>query len=130
MKKITLLLTLFLYLSTTVGFSLTVHHCGGKNSFQLFGLNINKHCKCDHEKENHSTKCCHDKLVILKTNKNDKNTNKSFTLKFHSNKLVAFLPYQIATAFTTNNFPLPTFVSESPHGHSPPIYILHRSFLI
>lgn len=81
MKKGLVLFLVFTLLLTTTGFSIGVHHCGGKTSYQVFGIDFNKTCKCTHEEDRHPSKCCHDKKIEIKANDNVKTTVRQFELK-------------------------------------------------
>jgi len=81
MKRVLAILLVFTHLLTTTGFGMNVHHCGGKTSYHLFGIDFNKTCKCNHEEDNHPSKCCHDKKIEIKASDNIKNTVREFELK-------------------------------------------------
>ncbi len=66
MKKVfTIFLTIIFSLSA-IGVQVTVHHCMGKTSFSVFGVDLNKHCKCKHEDETHKSRCCNSHTVTFK----------------------------------------------------------------
>jgi hypothetical protein len=130
MKKGLIILIFCFYLLSTIGFSMAIHKCGNKVSASIFGLNINKHCNCDHENENHDNDCCNEKNLIVKADKSDKSTAKILIAKFNAAKFLFNLPISITSIVAVNSFTTIVFNAEFPPGHSPPLFLLDRAFLI
>lgn len=66
MKKLLIILLAFFFTLSAIGVEVTVHHCMGKTSLTVFGVDFNKHCKCKHEDESHKSRCCNNHTVTFK----------------------------------------------------------------
>ena len=131
MKKFTSILIILSFLASTAGFSMDIHHCGGKVSYDIFGLSLKKHCGCNHKKEAHPTKCCHDKKVEIKAEKKDKISAKTIAAKCSIKEVLFFNKplTTIAKAVFVFRHQSP-LKAEHPPGYSPPVYLRGGAFLI
>ncbi len=77
MKKGIALLLIFTHLLSSVGFSMSIHHCGKNVSYKIGKLELNKHCNCKVEVKAKTSKCCKNEQVIVKADKKDKSSNQS-----------------------------------------------------
>ncbi|MES2592892.1 MAG: hypothetical protein V4608_13495 [Bacteroidota bacterium] len=64
MKKFLLLLSVFLYIVPTVGFSVTAHYCGGKLASISLTASDEQACVCGSKKIKKN--CCKNKIVSVK----------------------------------------------------------------
>lgn len=108
-----------------------IHHCGGKESYKVFGIDFNKHCNCNHADEGHTNKCCHDKKVEIKGEKKDKISAKTVAAKCSIKEVLFFNQPHTTTpkrvVFFVHHSPLKP---EHPPGYSPPVYLRGGAFLI
>lgn len=128
-KRILLLLVVFLYLIPSIGFTVSVHYCGGKlASVSFLDTNESKKCPCGSGMSKKS--CCENVVLSLKlSGQQQKNTPPSWDVA-----VIALLP--VKTTFeslisTVVERPVPAYLSESPPGRfKQPIYLQNESFLI
>ncbi len=129
MKKIVIILLIFIHLFSSAGFSMNIHQCGGHNSYAIFGFDVGVVCACDHQDHSHSKDCCKDKKVEVKAQKKEIIHTKTLILK-HFQVLdfePSFIFFQQATVPVTNAV---TIASDHPPNYFPPLYILHSFFRI
>lgn len=132
-------ISIFLILShlfSTVGYSVGVHECGGKKSYSFLGISLNPKCQCNHSDKLHQDKennkgCCTDKKIVVKGEQKEKISNSCIAVKkliepFDYQKHLPFFQSQL-NSIGINNL---SFFGNFPLGSSPPLYLLHRVFLI
>lgn len=130
MKRILIIAFLNLYLLSLVGLSVNVHHCAGQISYQIFGLSTNNGCDCDHQNKNHTSSCCHNEQIEIKSI--DNNQMASSTCLAKNNWIFILEPYLTFNCEINNSITLfkKVIKPEYPPRYSPPIYILNGVFLI
>lgn len=113
-----------------VGLIVNVHHCAGQVSYQIFGLNISNDCDCEHQSVKHTSSCCHNEQIEIKSVENIQIAS-NFSLVKNNWTFI------IQTHFNFNcEISSPVFLFKKvikpdyPPRHSPPVYILNRVFLI
>lgn len=116
---------------STVGFNMEMHECDGEKSYSFYGLAFNSSCECNHESEDHSDGCCHDKETTIKGEYKDKLSQKTIVFNqvadfFVAPNPIVFEEYDVA--LTTEN----SLISGTKHppDYSPPLYLLYNSLLI
>lgn len=72
-RRISILTLLLMYLSTTVGFAVSIHFCGAKISNVRVNQTGKKPC-CKSEDESKPDKCCKDKHVEVKVSDQQQNS--------------------------------------------------------
>ena len=110
---------------------MNVHHCGGIISYEVFGIDFNKHCRCNHQNEGHSSKCCHDNKIVIKALDSDKISRKIISLSKIRNSFTSEIPN---TDYKNNahlfSYPNKALKYEFSPGYSLPVHLLNRVFLI
>lgn len=130
MKRIFTITFLNLYLLSLVGLSVNVHHCSGQNSYQIFGININNDCECEHQDEKHSSSCCHNEQIEIKSIDNNQIISNCYLLKNNWTLILTpNLPFDCEIGQTSTIFKK-VVKPDYPPQYSPPIYILNRVFLV
>lgn len=129
MKKGIALLLIFTHLFSSVGFSMSIHHCGKNVSYKIGKLELNKHCKCKVEAKAKSSKCCKNEQVIVKADKKDKSSGQSrIQLTIHSFSLY---PQALTSmAIEALPFSLAHFPAKAPPGNTSPPFIKNHSLRI
>lgn len=129
MKRITVILLMFLYLIPAVGVTVSAHYCGGKITSVKLKL-IDTH-KCPCGKKPMKKDCCKDVTKIFKL-KNEQQKAHQFTLKVF--KEFTFQPvladnftFCYQQPITASNF---GDSSPPPDNIKHPLYIQHRVFRI
>jgi len=132
MKKFFILFFFCFYLSSSLGFSITIHQCGDHAAVSIFGIPLNKQCNCDHESEEHTNACCEDKSISIKFDQSDKYlpSNKSIPI----NTRVIELDQNFLFNYTVVS-PLTCKIIATAKVKKPPIlqqylFLLHQSFRI
>lgn len=124
MKKILSFILLAFFSLSTFGLQVSVHHCKGKDSYSIFGFDINKHCKCSHTASGHKPKCCNNETFTFQSN------DDPFT---SSNKTIAFQQFSIEKYLSAKEFQLVSLpqqhTSFSIIAHAPPEKNIQRSSL-
>ncbi len=131
MKKVFALFLAFVFSLSAMGILVTVHKCMGNTSYIVFGVELNKKCKCKHKTQKSKSSCC---------------SKKSFSVKTLDNGLSAGTKMVSIQKISLDNFLIPQLsFSQSPlyptvqssfFNHSPlirckqPVYILNSVFLI
>ncbi len=127
-------LSIYLILShlfSTVGLNLDVHICNGERSFSIFSIPVGSTCGCDHSLESVKKKCCENKKLEVKSQKNESTTCSHFLIK-QSLSTADFQksPFEFTIRqFVSDNNSL-IYNLEDPPDHSPPLFILYRHLLI
>ncbi len=131
MKKIFAVLLIFSHLFATVGLSIGMHECGGQQSYKLYNYTFGEACTCYHATETQDDDCCKDKRIEVKPIIKDKLQTKVFVLK------TKLQPLAFVNAVNYNLVPisavqplLVVLLDKYPPRYLPPLYILHRQFLI
>ena len=130
MKKIVSLFLAFVISLSAIGVQVTMHHCQGKTSYIVLGLEFNKHCKCKHNAEKHSKNCCDKKSFVVKT-VGDGFANSTKLISFNNICLDKFLiaeGNELKISFYENITPL--FTSKAPPDRGVPINTLNCVFRI
>lgn len=130
MKRITIILLMFLYLIPAIGVTVSAHHCGGKiTSVSLKILDFGHKCPCG--KKPMKKNCCKDETKTFKL--------KSEQQKAHQYSLKVFKTFTVQPALVENFtfcYQEPLVLSEfSTVDHPPndlkhPLYIRYRVFRI
>ncbi len=132
MKKAFVLLLILSHLFATSGFSMSIHECGGVNSYTVLNMHFGETCECDHASETMDDGCCSDKKVVVKVIAKDKISSKTTSVK---TKVQLFAPYvtqpltNYKCAVLAANRSTPR-IEYPPHRYSPPLYIMYGVFLI
>ena len=128
MKKIIVLLVLFVYSAATIGATVHLHYCMDKFvGWSLLDKEKGAKCvKCGMTEKKGG--CCKDEKTQLKL---EKNYQKSSAAKYVP--LVA--APALLTSFDTYNYKVPTAVYHNPFSHAPPhipkrLHLLNCVFLI
>jgi hypothetical protein len=66
MKKLLSLFLLVFFSLSAIGVQVSVHHCMGKTSFTIFGIDFNKDCNCKHQDKSHQSRCCNNHTFNIK----------------------------------------------------------------
>lgn len=130
MKRITVILLMFLYLIPAIGVTVSAHHCGGKiTSVSLKLLDIGHKCPCG--KKPMKKSCCKDEMKIFKL-KTEQQKAHQFSLKVF--KAITFQPVLVDNF--TFSYQQPLILNDySTTDHPPdnvkhPLYIRQRVFRI
>lgn len=129
MKKIVVILLIFIHLFSAVGFSMNIHQCGGHKSYTIFGFEVGAICACDHQDHSHSKECCKDKKVEVKAQKKENIYSKILIIK-HFQVLDFARVYNYLHPIVVPVTNTVTLFSDHPPNHSPPLYLLHSVFRI
>lgn len=78
MKRLISLLILVTYMASAIGFSFSLHYCGGHFKSVCFTKDTEKDC-CG--KSEHKTNCCHDKVITAKVKDDHSSSVFSFSPK-------------------------------------------------
>lgn len=130
LKNVFLGLLVLLHLVSTAGFSIDIHECGKNKEYSYLGFSIGESCKCNHSKAIHKKRCCHEKKVTIKADKQDKINKNEIVFK---SVFTAIDCKPIELRFNNTQYfssDLKYYQLEFPPTHSPPIYILHGVFRI
>ncbi len=131
LKKLSSIILIFIYLITISGASLSIHHCMGRTSFTLLGITINKTCKCTHQSEKHSSKCCDNKKVVIKNTGDNFSPKESIEIKPTSFKSISVKYQLFAISFLCEEFFKPYYnIKAPPDISSHHLYIKNRVILI
>lgn len=131
LKKLSAIALLFLYLVSISGAGLSIHNCQGRTSCTLFGVSFNKICKCTHETEAHSSKCCNDKKIVIKNIGDNFSPKESIEVKpifeqYIHCVYIEYVPYPEIQDFFHSYYN----IKAPPDISSNPLYIENRVFLI
>ncbi len=120
---------MFLYLIPVIGFSYTLHYCGGEVSSVLFYTSTSDKCICGSNKMKIS--CCEDKTVSIKIEDEQVNTQ---------NNIITFpnlldIDVDLPQSFNLEYYHFPVLILEDYFHHPPdilkqPLYILNQVFRI
>ena len=83
MKKMFIIILILVYSFPTIGFSCTIHYCGGQFSSMSLGFSNTKSCGCDPKFEKKG--CCDNKTITFK---NDSKHQKTEQFKVAKTELV------------------------------------------
>lgn len=129
MKKGIALLLIITHLFSSVGFSMSIHHCGKNVSYKIGKLELNKKCKCKVEVKAKSSKCCKNEQVIVKADKKDRSSSQSRIQL----SIVSFSVFtQALTGLSNEAFPSQKVHSSTkgPPGNTSPPFLKNHSFRI
>ncbi|MCG3165034.1 MAG: hypothetical protein POELPBGB_00794 [Bacteroidia bacterium] len=128
MKRISIIFIMFLYLIPSIGFSVTVHYCGGKIASVSF-FNEKGKCGCGNKKMKKD--CCKDETTIYQL---DNEQQKIQQCSFNFQQTKEFQPALNINEQTTyqSTFNPTTFYNcaHPPDEVKHPLYIQHRAFRI
>jgi hypothetical protein len=132
MKKLLISILAFLYIASSCEATVYVHYCmGRKVGFSFFPDNATGCHRCGMKKSARGTACCKDEIKVLKSDKNQKLTEPSFSTG--QQKKIATIPIAYFTHFTST-LPCISTVHEPSHGPpgaAPvPVYLMNCLFLI
>lgn len=128
MKRIAVIFLMLLYLTPSIGFSVTVHYCGGKIASVSF-FDGKAKCKCGNKKMKKD--CCkNEKLTVQLNDEQQKNNTSVFsvqqTKEFHpviaDNNFYSIQNIDYGVDDYNSKHP--------PDALKPPLYIQHRIFRI
>ncbi len=127
LKRITLILLIFLYLIPAIGVSVNIHKCGKTWSFTFLNSVSKKKCKCG-RKTTHN--CCKDFNLSFKITENQKDS-KLFSVPGNSFEKVLNSTYPSVDLLVPNSKVLIYTANYSPPPiYKRPVYLFHRTFLI
>jgi hypothetical protein len=130
MKKIALLLILFLYLVPAIGITVSAHFCGSRITWVSVNFEHQDHkCACGSKKM--KTDCCKDNVAFIKLDNEQRHS--SYDLNIMANVFVALAPQQgisfkglcLSSQHITQLLCLPP-----PDNIKHPLYVHHCTFLI
>lgn len=131
MKKATAILLLMIYLSLSIGVSVSKHFCGGSLAEIALFSSEKKKCACSLMKNNKESDCCEDEISVVKlaTDQNlVKLSNFSFLKVVH---LSTFSHLSLCfPLLKTPLFSLKQEIKELSHPTKPPLYLFFRVFRI
>lgn len=127
MKRLAAFIVLVIYMASAIGFTFSLHYCGGAYKQLCFTSDTEKGC-C--EKSEHKTKCCTDNTVTAKIKDDHSSVLKIIlhkriadkTLITHSHLFVASLHQGFARQVS--------FSSSPPILPDIPIYLMNNVFRI
>jgi len=129
-----LFLSIYLILShlfSTVGLNIDVHSCGGERSFSLLSVPFGQACGCNHALESSKKKCCENKKLEVKSQRNESITCNHISIK---QPLQAGNKEQLPFDLTIRKFRSDSKVFvihlEDPPDHAPPLFIRYQHLLI
>ncbi len=131
MKKLIVAILAFLYISTSIGATVSFHYCMGKFVGWQMGIDNSKECdKCGmEEKEAKDVGCCNEDYKLIKTDSDQKNTT-SFQLQNQFSELtyIVYSEISIHPFFTSS---VKRITNHTPfRACSLPVYLQNRTFLI
>lgn len=124
MKKLTTLFVLVIYMASAVGFTFSLHYCGGKFKEVCFTSDTEKNC-CGSKEKSHG--CCNDKVISAKFKDNHTGSFKTILTKvFSTASLLAH--YNYPSEKKTREYYLTTVAKDTspPFSGDVPIYIKIR----
>ena len=129
MKKIILILVLFLYLIPSIGITVSAHYCSGKLSGISFGSQKQKTCGCKVGSVRKS--CCEDVVLSMKI-KDDQQKVSPVSFKLVQVALLdtkcTFFYHVVAVSSVET---MAVYTTEKPPGRfKQPLYLQNESFLI
>lgn len=114
MKRIIATIVLVAYTAAAIGFSFSVHFCGGDvEGIYLTAANESGCCGDDADTDG----CCEDKVVAAKSHADHTILSKVLELRQH---MVALLPVVVRTSYAATPRLLAGSAGHAAHGPSPP----------
>lgn len=108
-----------------------MHECGGEKSFTVFGISLGHPCECDHEQREHQENCCKDKKVVVQADHSNKYVQKAiFEKKSTFQEYLPIAHFNFLSKVCSKSVKNTFHKLERPPNSSPPLYILHNTFLI
>ena len=132
MKKLLVSILAFLYITSSCEATVYVHYCmGRKVGFSFFPDNAAGCHRCGMKKSAKGTSCCKDEMKVLKSDKNQKLTEPSFSTG--QQKKIAPVPVAVHAHFRSV-LPIASYIHEPTHSPprtgQPPVYLMNCLFLI
>ena len=124
MKKLITLLVLTTYMASAIGFSFSLHYCGGKFKEVCFTSDTEKNCCGTKEKAGH---CCEDKVISAKYKDNHTPSVKAILSHAFLECLVP--TYFEFTAANTRDEKFTRYIAKDlppPLSSKVPLYLLNR----
>lgn len=128
MKRFLSLIIMITYMASAIGLTFSFHYCGGHYKGFYLTADTEKDC-CG--KNEHKTRCCHDKVVKAKFKEDHSYSVKTILSKVLFADAIVFK----SPVFSVQPFPQlrESFVSNDaspPRSRGVPIYLLNRVFRI
>lgn len=130
MKRLSVILLMFLYLVPVVGVTVSAHYCGSlKTAISYNPFDTSHKCACGSEKMKND--CCKDENTVIKLN-NDQHKVQQFTLNiFKWVDFHALIVPDYASSFRSLFIDSGLYnTHHPPDDERPALYILHRVLLI
>lgn len=127
-KKLLTVVLMITYMAGAVGFTFSLHYCGGHYKSTCFTSDTEKGC-CG--KNEHKTNCCKDKTFKAKFKDNHSSSAKAVVAKVFFTDAIIHQP--VLTAQAISYADCDTYVandSSPPFVRGVPIYLMNRVFRI
>jgi hypothetical protein len=130
MKKIALLLILFMYLVPAIGITVSAHYCGSRITWVSVNFEDQEHkCACGSKKM--KTDCCKDKVAFVKLDIKQLNTSYDFNvIATISDKLNPLQSYAHKSLWLATQHHIQVLYLPPPDNLKHPLYVCHCTFLI
>lgn len=130
MKKIALLLILFLYIIPAIGITVSAHYCGSRITWVSVNFEDQEHnCACGSKKM--KTDCCKDKVAFIKLNNKQLNTSNNFYLIAPiSTALIPLQGYTHKSVWLSKIHIIQELCLPPPDNLKYPLYVCHCTLLI
>jgi hypothetical protein len=129
MKRITIILFAFFYLTVTSGIAVNIHYCGGKiKTVSIFAKGDTEKGCCGSKKK--SKGCCKDKKSFHKVKDNHKSSNCVVLKHNNFNLYQAPVPVQINYSFVKDVEQFVLNYHAPPVIYDNPLYLKNRVLLI
>ena len=129
MRKLIIIIVLFIYVIPAVGIHVNLHYCGGKFSSISFDSEVAAKCSCGSKKMKKN--CCEDKDIKIHVEDNQVTPPKIVVSFNYFSDFHSFTDYYIDNYF--HDFPiiaLESSVHHPPNKVKQPLYIFNQVFLI
>jgi hypothetical protein len=132
MKKILVTLLAFLYITSSCEATVYLHYCMGKPVSFSFHPEKSMNCnRCGMKKTGRGMGCCKDEQKIIKTDKNQKLTDLSFSTSQQKKFITIFTAFRPYFATTGSSKLIRQTPAHGPPGTTPlPVYLVNCLLLI
>jgi hypothetical protein len=130
MKKVALLLILFLYLVPAIGIMVSAHYCGSRMTWVSVNFEDQEHsCACGSKKM--KTDCCKDKVAFIKLDNKQLNTSYDFSIiAFITATLNPLQGFAHKSLCLSTKHIIQLLCLPPPDNLKHPLYVSHCTFLI
>jgi hypothetical protein len=130
MKKIALLLILFLYLVPAIGITVSAHYCGSRITWLSLNFEHQEHkCACGSKKM--KTDCCKDEITFIKLDNKQINTSTDFNTVAPITAILNPLQGFANKGLCLSTQPIIQLLCLPPPDNlKHPLYVRHCTFLI